>query len=343
MKFRLIACLAMFLPLCLKAEVINFDPSKSFDELVAEGWTTNPYEGQDPFLTANTIRQTETSIAVDTSSGSPVSAYLYRSFDQVPVSVSMKGVMKVSLVEKCGDSSYRFKSAAGMLLSSSIKSAGVGSPYASEYRLVFCRVSSTDIEIIDHATWTTLFTIEENEFFEIEIEGNFYDSSGTITVNGTSKSIQTNNRVWIYSPQNPNRFTSQVSTGVLTISEFCVGTDGDDCSLEPPTKEIPVKVVVNPHDQRCTKGKNRPVGIEVSIRGSEELDVATIDYSTISAGGLELDGEGLSDGACILEYVDDDEFVDATCRFRTGDIPMSFSGSTLDGDTLVGEGSVCLK
>ena len=65
MKFRLIACLAMFLPLCLKAEVINFDPSKSFDELVAEGWTTNPYEGQDPFLTANTIRTLKPIMALD--------------------------------------------------------------------------------------------------------------------------------------------------------------------------------------------------------------------------------------------------------------------------------------
>ena len=93
----------------------------------------------------------------------------------------------------------------------------------------------------------------------------------------------------------------------------------------------------------CRKGKNRPVGIKITIHGDEQLEVTTIDYSTLSAGGLELDGDGLSDGACILEYVDDDDFVDATCRFKTGDIPMDFVGATVDGDALVGEGSVCLK
>ena len=136
----------------------------------------------------------------------------------------------------------------------------------------------------------------------------------------------------------------EFTVGFPTHGYFLEGTVFvEEMKLIQGSVTIEPKITVQPHDQRCTRGKNRPLGIQVTIHGDLDLDVTTIDYSTISAGGLELDGDGLSDGACILEYVDDDEFVDATCRFRTGDIPMNFSGSTVDGDTLVGEGSVCLK
>ena len=219
---------------------------------------------------------------------------------------------------------------------------------AVQFRPLFCGSSSDAYNKNNGGSDFVVNTTPHNDAFHvIRYEGSL--SSGTVKL--FRDGIQLVDATMVVQPSTYPYKTFRFRLGESTtkadanidINGICVATNGDDCSLETPNKEIPVDVVVNPHDQRCTKGKNRPVGIEVSIRGSEELDVATIDYSTISAGGLELDGEGLSDGACILEYVDDDEFVDATCRFRTGDIPMNFSGSTLDGDTLVGEGAVCLK
>jgi len=107
--------------------------------------------------------------------------------------------------------------------------------------------------------------------------------------------------------------------------------------------DVSAEIIVTPHDQSCARSKNRPVGISVAILGSAELDVNAIDYSTLSFDGLALDGVGLSDGTCAVEYVNEDDVLDVVCTFTTGDILAELTGELADGTSLVGVGSVCLK
>ena len=111
----------------------------------------------------------------------------------------------------------------------------------------------------------------------------------------------------------------------------------------PKTNDFVSEIVISPHDQSCNRSRKRPVGIEVAILGTAELDVSTIDFSTVDLDGLNIKGDGLDDGTCNVEYVNEDVYLDVTCLFDAGDIETELTAVTLNGDNVSASGSVCIK
>jgi hypothetical protein len=106
---------------------------------------------------------------------------------------------------------------------------------------------------------------------------------------------------------------------------------------------ITTDLIVTPHDQSCLRSKKRPVGIEVAIIGTTELDVATLDLQSLSFDGLQLAGEGLEDGTCRIVDMNSDFLDDLVCTFAAGDITAQLSGATVNGTAVLAAGTVCIK
>jgi hypothetical protein len=101
-------------------------------------------------------------------------------------------------------------------------------------------------------------------------------------------------------------------------------------------------------DPNCFNVNGRGV-IPVAVLGSESFDVANIDQTTLSFGGLAVRVRGNRYPQCSGEEVNADGFLDLVCHFQddadawvSGDDTATLSGQLLDGKTFEGSDTICL-
>ena len=121
----------------------------------------------------------------------------------------------------------------------------------------------------------------------------------------------------------------------------------DDLNLVQVPK--PIGIDVKPgSDPNCFNINGHGV-IPVAVLGSTSLDVAMVDQSTLSFGGLEVRVRGNKGPLCGLEDVNLDGVYDLVCHFdddatnwTPGNGEATLSGELLDGTVIEGTDSVCV-
>ena len=120
--------------------------------------------------------------------------------------------------------------------------------------------------------------------------------------------------------------------------------DGD-VALAPE----PVTIDIKPgSDPNCFNINGHGV-IPVAVLGDAAFDVATIDVSTLSFGGLDVRVRGNKGPMCNLDDVNLDGFYDLVCQFEDipdywepGEDDATLTGTLLDGTSIEGTDSICI-
>jgi hypothetical protein len=110
-----------------------------------------------------------------------------------------------------------------------------------------------------------------------------------------------------------------------------------------------VDIDVKPGDSDNCLNVNGHGVIPVAILGSDSLDVASIDASSLSFGGLQVRVRGNSNPQCSIDYANDDAYPDLVCQFvddssawAEGNDEASLTGSLMDGTDFAGADSICM-
>jgi hypothetical protein len=101
-------------------------------------------------------------------------------------------------------------------------------------------------------------------------------------------------------------------------------------------------------DPNCFNVNGRGV-VPVAILGSGTFDVANVDQTTLSFGGLAVRVRGNHYPQCNGEYVNGDGFLDLVCQFEddagawtAGEESATLSGQLLDSTPIEGSDTICL-
>lgn len=111
----------------------------------------------------------------------------------------------------------------------------------------------------------------------------------------------------------------------------------------PKSGELEVDVALQNKNSSCERSSKKAKKITAAFFGSSEFDVTTLDPRSVSFSGMRIVGAGFSDGACRPEYLNDDEFLDATCDLDSKSLDVSFEAMSINGEELTGQTTVCLK
>ena len=111
----------------------------------------------------------------------------------------------------------------------------------------------------------------------------------------------------------------------------------------PKSGVTEVDVTLQNNNSSCERSNTKARKITAAFFGSSEFDVTNLDSGSVSFSGMRIAGAGFSDGTCRVEYLNDDEFLDATCDLDSQALDVSFEGLSVNGEELVGQATVCLK
>lgn len=139
--------------------------------------------------------------------------------------------------------------------------------------------------------------------------------------------------------------------GLVTFFNVVTGASGQILSIDLDVREA-VQVVdidIKPGGEpNCFNVNGRGV-IPVAILGDEELDVASVDQTTLRFGGLAVRVRGNRNPQCGVEDSNADGHADLVCQFEddadmweAGDGEATLTGELLDGTAIRGTDAICL-
>jgi len=111
----------------------------------------------------------------------------------------------------------------------------------------------------------------------------------------------------------------------------------------PKSGAIELDVALQNSNRSCERSSSKARKITAAFFGSLEFDVTDLDTESVRFSGMKISGAGFSDGSCRVEYLDDDDYLDASCDLDSESLAVAFEGRSRNGNELMGQTTVCLK